>query len=412
MISDNLTGEIKNTAIIYAAAQIVDDSTIEYNQYQDLCNNNNTGSRRRGILSGELYQEIIADPNTCFIESINKRIPVLMDIVYGLAMGYDSERCKDSSGKLYATAKILTLPIHELSNDQKNQLANLFMKNGEIALFFSDHNNEESSALCEILNKVGLRYTEKPLVDTRAARGDEQAGLFLYSFVIEQKKERRAVRKLQLIDVFDYYSNIIGPVVTADGDAVTTLQMGDKINDAEATEMWNLYNNKFDFLGENHPISMQDTKEDFLELLRSESTLIALTRTKDDNGDLNRLTCFVYFIDEIDYLYWLNQEYLRKIIVSASEKCENISDIFIPGLVSSGVGQIYSLLPLGLFIKTGDEMGMSACVLYENTNLSKKYVPRIVNSSIRQSCKYSDFTSSAILDKVAYRLWVISNEDE
>ncbi len=53
---------------------------------------------------------------------------------------------------------------------------------------------------------------------------------------------------------------------------------------------------------------------------------------------------------------------------------------------------------------------MSASMLYENTNLSKRYIPRIVDRTVGRACKHTTFVPSHAIDKVIYRLWAIEGE--
>jgi len=381
---------------------------VDFDSYETICNFNNDSSRRRGILSEELYTEIVKDPSTGFINFDNSRIPVLMDLSHGMAMGYDTVRCQKNANELSPNIKILTLPFHELNDDERNQLAGLIQSYGKCALYFSDHNNDESIAMSETFNKTGIRHAEKPLVDSRAAKGDEQAALYLYSCCAEQKPERGKRKKLRLADVQDFYEKNAEPFYTSDGKAMTTLNMGDKISDKEAEEMWRIYDDMFNFLGgEEHPISMQDSKEDFYKLLRSNSTMIAATYKKLENG-ANELTCFTYFIDDMNNLYWLNQDFFKK---NSDNNPDYITDVFTPGLVSKGIDRSYAPLSIGFFSRIADETGLSANVTFENTNLSKRYVPRIVDASMGRACKYTVVRPSSLIDKVTYRLWSISGED-
>jgi len=411
MSNESFAEKEKNIIPIEAVERGLECPVVDFNSYADICNYRNDGSRRRGILSEESYDEIVGDPGTSFINSSNCRIPVLIDVKHGLAMGYDASRCKEYAEELSTDVKILTLPVHELNEDEKNQLADILATSADkCALYFSDHNNDESIALGEMLDKVGVRHTEKPLVDHRAAKGDEQAGLFLYSCSTEQSEGRGERKRLSLRDVQDYYDKNIGPFITPDGKTETILNMGDRISDQQAEELWLLYDNKFDFLGEGHPISMQDSREDFLKLLQSDSTLLAATYAKEENVD-DKLICFTYFNDDIDSLYWLNQEFLNEKFAS-SGTADYITNMFTPGLVSAGLGRSYASLPIKVFTRACDESGLSSSVMYENTNFSKSYVPRIVDAAIGRTCRYTVYKPSELVDKVTYRLWSIGGEGE
>jgi|GEM_PF-1728069 len=400
----------ENYPITEAAEQKAEDSVVDYGDYAEICNFQNDGSRRRGILSGELYEEIANDPSTGFINSGGLRVPALIDVKYAPAMGYDEARCQEYAKGLSPNVKILAVPIQELNEEELKHFVELILANKNCALFFGDHNGDESSALSAILDKAKMGHFEQPMADPRADKGDEQAALLLFSCRVEQRLDRGERKRLRLSDVQAYYERNIGPVMTKDGEAITTLAMGDKISDQQAEDFWNLYNNKFDFLGEGHPISMQDSKESFLKMLRTDSTMIAATCVKGENGELDRLTCFTYFVDDVHQLYWLNSKYIEDKFGTNSDNNEYVTSVFTPGVVSSGVGRAYSALSIGLFARAGDEAGQSASVLFENTNLSKKYIPWIVNRSIKSACKFSNLRLSEMVDKVTYRLWSIDGE--
>lgn len=377
---------------------------VDYNNYDIICNYKNDGSRRRGILSEELYGEIINDPGTIFINSGENRIPVFIGIDQGIAMGYDSNRCKEYAKDISSEIRAMALPFHELNEDEKKQTISSLLAGGGGAVYFSDHNGDESSAFAEALDKINAEHIEIPLIDERAAKGDEQAGLYLYMLSAEQNESRGERKKIGLAEAWEYYNQNIGPSYSHDGKVVTELFIGNKVDDLQAEEMWDLYNDRFEFLGDGHPISMQDSKEGFFELLRSDSTLISATFLKDEQGQ-NKLTCFSYFIDDINSLYWLNQNYLKEKFTVSEDSTSYMTEIFTPGIVSSGEGSSYSSLPLSLFTKACDEAGMSVSMLYENTNLSKKYIPRIVDRMVGRACKFTTLKPSKMIDQVTYRLW-------
>jgi hypothetical protein len=394
--------------VIEAAERKSERSIIDFKSYETVCNYSNDGSRRRGILSEELYGEIVDDKSTGFIDIGGYLVPALIDISHGMAMGYDVDKCKELASDLSTDIKILSLPIHEFDDDEKRQFTDLLKSGNRCALYFSDHNGDESNALGDILDIVGLEHAEKPLIDSRAAKGDEQAALYLYSCYAEQNPERVERQRLSLSDVQDYYDKYVGSSYTPNGDAVTTLNMGDRLSVQEAEEMWCIFDDMFNFLGgENHPISMQDSKEDFMDMLCSDRTMISATYRVVEDGT-NELTCFTYLIDKIDDLHWLNQDFFKQ---ESDNNPDYVTDIYTPGLVSKGGDRMYAPLSIGFFTRVADESGLSVNMTFENTNLSKRYVPRFVDHSMSKECKHMTFKPSQPIDKETYRLWVIEAEN-
>lgn len=416
-----------------------------FGSYVDLCNKNNDGSRARGILSEELYEYIVSDLATEFVNLDDQRVPALIDVRYGLGMGYDESKCREYADGL-SDVRILAIPAHEIKDDAKDQLGKIFSSYDKLALYFGDHDGDESSALNQILSDVEISHREKPLIDERTKKSEDgQASLYLYSCRVEQVDEINGER-LTVRDVKDYYDNqvvkgdvgnedYIGPVYFSynkkdektgniiENKTKTVLEMGNEISPESAQKLWDVYNKIFDELGKcKHPISMQDGIDEFMGLLKSKNTILSVTYGIGKTGDFDEPICFTYFVDDMSKLYWLNESYLND--KKSDEEMNNLSGhvsanntcLFTPGIVSSAMGVSLSHLPIELFVNAGCKTGMSASIFFENTNFSKEYIPRLVDRYASRVCKKSNkkiaFTESKLIDQVSYRLWTIGREEK
>ena len=372
---------------------------VGFDDYVEICNLDNDSSRRRGILSSEMYEEIAKDPSTGFIELAGKKVPVFMDVKYGLGMGYDPEKCREYAKDLSENVKILSLPFHELSDEEKKQAGEL-LKSSDCALYFSDHNDDESVAIKETLEKNGVNYKEKPLLDGRTLSGDEQAALSLYECNTRQKNPENAKNITKLVDVYDFYAKELGPQTATDGGFSIDLRCGNDLDEQQIDELWGLLTDKFTILTDIHPISMEDTKDDFISLIKSDNVIVSSAYKQI--GDEKKLSCFTYFVDDINRLYWLNNDFISK----GTDK--NNLVLYTPGIVSSAEGQSFSSHVIGLFSKACMGAGANVDILYENTNLSKKYIPRIVDRSISRSYDGMDYINSREIDRIKYQLLIIN----
>lgn len=377
----------------------------DFSTYDSLCNANNKGSRRRGILSEVAYADIAADDETVLLDVGIQSVPLLIGIEHGLSMGYDPLKCRRLADGLAGDARIVAFPVHTLCGTERHAVGALLARFAPISLYFNDHGGDESDALRGVVDEFSLTHEEVALADPRAGAEGEQAALLLFSCSAEQRLKPEARKAHCLRDIQDYYDSQIGPSETSDGKAVTRLLMGDALTEQQAQEMWDIYDEKFDFLGEYHPISMQDTREEFFGLLRSPHTMIAATYTVGECGSAE-LVCFTYFIDDTGLLSWLNCTYIEETFRSLGDSAEAIN-VFTPGLVSIGVGRSYAALSIGLFARAGDEAGADVNIIFENTNLSKRYVPRIVNGALDSHSASMKIGSSKVEDEVKYRLWSI-----
>lgn len=392
--------------VVEAVEQKSEFPVVDFDNYVEICNFQNDGSRRRGILSSELYEEIVKDSSTGFIKSGNSRVPALIDVKYGLSMGYDAKKCHEYADDLSENVKVLALPFHELNDEEKNQVVEPLESNGKTALYFSDHDGDESTALKEVLDRKGINYKEKPLTNLRAAKGDEQAALSMYICSTKRKTPESKIPNISFVDVYNYYEKNLGPDFSSDGNTKVDLNIGSRLTDKQVSDMWSLFDDKFETLGDNHPMSMQDSVDYFLQMMKSDDTIIASAYSKkDDNYELE---CFVFFIDNIDSLFWLNSDFMKQHIDAQEDNLV----IYTPGIVSSAVGASHASRVIRLFSKACQGDGANVDIFYENTNLSKKYIPRIVDRAIVGSYDDMEYKPSELIDKIDYRLWSIGSADE
>jgi|GEM_PF-724530 len=106
LLSDEISyGKKQNNDSVKTLIHGSECSIIDFDKYVNFCNCNNDGSRRRGILSEEFYEDIVHDDRTSFIISRNAHIPAIMDVSHGLAMGYDVVRCEEYAKDSDSTVK-------------------------------------------------------------------------------------------------------------------------------------------------------------------------------------------------------------------------------------------------------------------------------------------------------------------
>ena len=396
----------ENPPVIEAAELKSELPVVDFSDYAEICNYQNDNSRRRGILSSELYAEISEDPSTGFIKSGALRVPALIDVKFGPSMGYDTKKCRQYAEDFSENIKVLALPFHSLNGEEQRQVVELIDSSDSTALYFSDHGGDESTALREALTDRGIGYQEKPLINSRASKGDEQAALSMYVCSTRRKTPETATPNISFIDVYGYYEKNLGPDFSSDGNTKVDLNIGSKLTDKQVADMWSLFDDKFEALGDNHPMSMQDSVDYFLQMVKSDDTIIASAYSKrDDNYELD---CFVFFIDNIESLFWLNSDFMKQHIDAREDNLV----IYTPGIVSSAVGASHASRVIRLFSKACQGDGANVDIFYENTNLSKKYIPRIVDRAIAGSFEDMEYKPSELIDQIDYRLWSIGAEAE
>jgi hypothetical protein len=378
----------------------------DFATYAAVCETNNSGARQRGMLSSDAYEAALADPRTIFCTFGGHCLPVFIDLRYGMAMGYDSTKCLRLNTSDIAELLLMCLPVQELDDAARCEVAKAMSIRGQCALFFCDHNGDEAVALAGILHSEMISYEEVPMEDPRAHEPDRQASMQLFgcSFINGRTNTTRAACTLQ--DLQRYGASDTEKVEA--GKVAVRLLRGSQLTDIEADEFWCVYNQRFDYLGEYHPISMQDSRTEFYSLVRSPNTLISAAFSLNSSGS-EGLTCFAFFVDEIGArAYWLNRDYLDMAFSSLLTGDRAAIRVFTPGLVSVGLNRSYAALCIGKFARAAVSSGADFSILYETTNLSKRYVPAIVDRCTGAHTSDGIVSSSRMLDESIYRLWLVS----
>lgn len=366
----------------------------DFSFYEQFCNERNRSARKAGILSDESYEEIIEDPSTLYMIVGEVRIPVLVDIKYGAALGYDPKRSRELAGS-DSPVSVLSVPVGDLDPEFRADAIEIVGRSGERSIFFADNEGRDLSALQQGLEAEGAMPTEQPLVDERARPGYEQASLSLYAMDLVATGEMGEQPKKKGLDIVRRrFEEATLPTIDDPGNAVL-IRSGESFSDEELEDLWKLYEDRFQFLGEQHPISMEDSREDFLELF-AHSDVLAVVKYAD-----NTPVCFTFFSENISRMSWLNTSFFDK---DKATLDPSQATIFFPGIVASkeSRGQNASEV-ISAFADEVARTRTSFRLYFENTNLSERYVPAIVYRASIGRDEYS-LSEARKLDETHYRL--------
>lgn len=363
---------------------------LSFDSYRAICDSGNPGARKLGILSETLYQEAAADQQTVLVELDGGAFPGVVPIRHGLGLGYDWARCERIAGEAgCASGSIWALPPGALSDRNLRRFSDrLAALNG--ALFFS-HSEADMVTQEEItitLRAAGKKWTEHLLEDDQAQETTRQTTLTLWGMTATPKgvKASAAVRNEE---VFDRYSRDARPAPSSRG---SFLVMGHMLTHRQLEEMWQLYLDRFLWLGLQHPVSMEDSQDDWRELITSDGVLCSLFTEN------LAVVCFTYVLDSTEPLYWLNGEFLRHQGGGSTETL-----LFFPGIVASASNVGYSMPTISLMAESYARAGATCRVVFENTNRSEAYIPPLLERVLQRGGQY-DVSRPAVLDKTTYRL--------
>lgn len=363
----------------------------DFSFYEQFCNERNESARKAGILSDEAYEEIIEDPSTLYMIAGDARIPVLVDIRHGAALGYDPQRSRELAGS-EVPVSVLSVPVGDLDPESQADIIEIIGQSGHRSIFFADNEGRDLKALSQGLKAKGVKLTEQPLVDERARPGHEQASLSLFSMDLIAASEQPTKKGLDIVK--RHFEEETLPTIEDPANAVL-IRSGESFSDDELEDLWKLYEDRFQFLGEQHPISMEDSKKDFLELFAQSDVLSVIKYAE------NKPICFTFFSENMSRMSWLNASFFDK---DKATLDPSQSTIFFPGIVASkeSRGQNASEV-IGAFADEVARTQTSFRLYFENTNLSERYVPAIVYRASIGHDEYS-LTEARKLDETHYRL--------
>lgn len=352
----------------------VEGSGFQYEAYRAFVDTNTIGSRKLGLLDQAMAEEAIRDPSTVVREYVGNQIPILAHLKY--AAGYDYTKCKemaeagDDNNLYYLSVipKVFTNNSEEVQNNIKDQL-----KPGDVLFFEYASNDSEAKAITdEILQKL-----ERPISEVTALV-DEQGkqasmGLFLADVVNHSPYNRHPLKDMTPVDAFN--TRLERGEAELEPVNGPTLLLSDNIDEVLFEKLWKLYEKRFEWLGENHPISMQDTRDDFESHLRSPHTVTSVFYEQGEP------VCLAYFMDNTDEVYWLNSNFLRSHLANTDEQ----PLMFFGGIASSAEHAGLSRQVIQYICAFLNDTGKNYQVMFESTNRSEMYIPNMVEKYVNET---------------------------
>ncbi len=358
--------------------------------YRQLSDELTVGYRRAGIIDSDQTELLLADPDTAYATTNHGILPAFTPIEHAIGAGYDVQRSHELIGDDQKAAAIFYYCLPPLGRDSIVAAEVPNVTEGYVYLDHASADSETPEVLVSMLRQNNCEVEEVPILDDQAALGNEQASISLYGF---HNPTADMSKHVTLHDVSEEYNRGIAEGTYPNTEDGARLYSGDRL-DPELTELlWNMYQDRFQWLGEKHPISMEDTKAEFIGLLTAPTTVASIY------FEAGKPNCFAYFTDELTNIYWLNSDFTTgsRMGLEAGEK-----PLFWPGIVARPENVLnYAEPVIQLVTKVITDMHAPYQIVFENTNRSEVYIPTLVK-------KYIDGTGviieqPALIDRQLYR---------
>ncbi|WP_146178459.1 hypothetical protein [Nonomuraea fuscirosea] len=252
--------------------------------YRSLCDRENTGFRRLGLLAEAQYAAAIQDTRTVLVPVDDQMVPALCPIEY--ATGYDARRTRELTAQ--EDVFLLSLPPAYLRGQRKGTLPTQYA-----VLVENDHHDTDHLKKELTEHFPGAVTCDFP--DPRA-RGSA-ASLTAYSAILHRNPTPRAPAEAN------------ATILNA-----TSLRADPHLTD----QLWALYGERFDWLGKHHPLSMEESQSTFNAALfhRDTQTLVTFEQ--------GRPVCIGLFMSSLAACDWLSPAFRASLEEQTAAANENL----------------------------------------------------------------------------------------
>jgi len=349
------------------------------------------GSRRAGLLDPKAARAAVADSRSVVLVTEDETIvPVAVPVAH--VVGWDAARCGSLAAEL-AGSRVEPLWLSRLPtrllHAARAALADRARADGEWGRVVLAELPDGKARRGDEEVLAGTLWREQPLGDP--ATGPPSISLWATHAVPTDQRIASTCPE-------EWAESVAGVVVYSGEDTVIELRVGVDCEEVIA-ELWALYTERFGWLGEAHPISMEDTRSSFEELLVHPATVVVLS--KDGNG----VACWSFLTaDGVDRCRWLHEPSIRACLTSIDD--EDAVLTFFPGIVARADRIGHHAAPtLKALAEAAGQVGVPLTVLYEATNRSEAYVPRLVYEHAN-SARSITVAPSVCLEHTIYTSWV------
>ncbi len=331
---------------------------------------NDGESPQRLGLSAEDKINSLNDPRTVYIEENGKKVPVLVPI--DTLYWYNNEYLKNHFGTesiyYYAHPDLLDEESRKRTYDEIAELTS----EGSVILYDTVTSGKNVYGdLAQEMTQQGKEYNKVPIT-----KDGRQRFLYQYdgNFIIsggegEQFKKTSTVHETYEMAV--RRGDI--SVDPEEGPAIEAIIEGE-----EAERLWKIYRKPFERLSHAHPINSGYDKDEFFNILKDPEAVKAIYREKGE------ITTLALFVNDLDHCSWLDANYYKK---KYPEAVETGNHFIFPGIVTDELkrGASFSVPLIQLIAKVQSLRKTPAVISFECSDISYKYIPRIVRFAIAKS---------------------------
>lgn len=371
--SSNRVEDQHETPVVTEGLQLtneqIEKSTTAYNAYRD----EHDEGVRIGLFDEDL-QKAFRNPQSVMMRYKSELgeeyyAPVLVPL--NELEWYNTELFKKLYGdntKLY----YYTRPPLPTNSDTLGAVADFIKdKLNNDAVIVTDwyESSSEDALLAELTTRAGNQYTLEDInSDELQRKADVFAGLVIFEGITDVKNSQ---------PITEVYRAAVAAGELEDNPH-NGVSLMETIESEEAERIWEIYEAPFVKLTEGDPVYAGFDKESLMEIMHNPKVAKIVNRVE---GKINSL-CF--FVEDFENCPWFNPSYYEK---NFPEYYNTGNVLIFPGIVSDEQtkGSSFSGQLIDLAVRLYAKRGSNALITFECTEISTRYIPRIVTRAINNT---------------------------
>lgn len=348
--------------------RIVEQCSFE--DYRYMCDEGSDAFRPIGIIDPSKYAEALKDDTTVFIETNVGLTPAIVGLEY--SDGYDLDRCRQltDTQKVY----LLGIPVKAIEAE-----LNIPINSAIIVESDSSSIDDDKRIVSE---HVGIVDGDKPVCadfnDPRIKDNDHKPAFMALYAAKALNKRPNLDSESQIGNIKEAFRSTDAELLPRDG--LTLFDKDDLLAHPDVVEeVWNLFKDRFQWLGDYHPVSMEDTREVFNQILFSETTFTPL---KFIDG---RLVCAGIIVNEMSDIDWLKDSTISALNSALDQGTESMYFFGIAAVQGDDDAMNNMEDVVHFHCDLSAITGKDFLVIFESSNMSSLYIPRITEQYINSS---------------------------
>ncbi len=351
----------------------------DYEAYRRVVDAFSPAFRKVGIVDKDGYGRAMRDPRTVKLCIGNVEMPLFAPLEH--TSGYDVERTERLTGQ--DDVYIMATPLSVLAAPDTNVLGGGSDFRPETSAIVVETAHTETAdiqeVLPDVLSEVG-DYEAGEFLDARIRNPEQRPAMMaMYETRFEAIDDAGEPLPARDIDSFEAYKEL--EVEKHPATILTKLLHVDELRDNEELidDLWDLCSDRFDWLGEAHPVSMEDTKNFFVQMVLNDDTHTIVRYNEE--GKPRGLG---FFMSSLEECTWLKPEFQQDLTDTTKAADERMGYFYGIAASSSEEAAHYGKDIMQMLALITNKRGGAYRLFFESTNMSSRYIPRMVSSYVGQ----------------------------